>query len=547
MDKNINLIVNSILLLLAIGGGSALVRADVDVFVSAEDSINDTNTDSSRGVVWYKTTDGIFSLQATNGATYSYSPADGLSGYQFFTAEANAVGGSVATATAETATGLLNAYALAGPPLGTRDRQSFATPRIDDSVTFTNLSSNSVPITVHWHIDGTLMAGSFPNANAYHDSLFDFGLGTIGGRVNSDGKRHQNGLPEDNYDTYSVTGWDQVGSSYEVVPNSGDSSGLSFTGTCLLPPGQTTVSITTYASIAARFPNSVADFGDTAGLEFDLPSGVSFTSASGLLSEGSRLLNISTRADVLTGDSVAIAGFIVTGEDPKQVIIRGIGPSLGDQGVSGVLSDTTLELHHTDEMGNDEVLATNDNWQDTQESEIEETGIPPTDPLESAIVRTLDPGFYTAILRGKNSATGVGLIEVYDLESALNARLANISTRAFVESGDNVLIGGFIGGGNGSQPRVLIRAIGPSLADAGVADALEDPVLELHDAQGLLVTTNDDWQSDQKDEIEATGIPPTDPKESAILATLLPTNYTAIVRGADDTTGVALVEVYHLQ
>ena len=140
-----------------------------------------------------------------------------------------------------------------------------------------------------------------------------------------------------------------------------------------------------------------------------------------------------------------------------------------------------------------------------------------------------------------------GLIEVNDLESTLNSRLANISTRAFVEVGDNVLIGGIIGGGNGSQPEVLIRAIGPSLTDAGVANALQDPVLELHDAEGALVVSNDDWQNDQQAEIEATGIPPSDPKESAILATLLPTNYTAIVRGADDTTGVALVEVYHLQ
>jgi hypothetical protein len=161
-------------------------------------------------------------------------------------------------------------------------------------------------------------------------------------------------------------------------------------------------------------------------------------------------------------------------------------------------------------------------------------------------VQTLDPGSYTAILRGNSGATGVGLVEVYDLESTLNSRLANISTRAFVDVGDNVLIGGIIGGGNGSQPKVLIRAIGPSLTDAGVANALQDPVLELRDINGALVTSNDDWQSDQEAEIEATGIPPSDPQESAIVATLLPTNYTAIVRGANDTTGVALVEVYHL-
>jgi hypothetical protein len=139
------------------------------------------------------------------------------------------------------------------------------------------------------------------------------------------------------------------------------------------------------------------------------------------------------------------------------------------------------------------------------------------------------------------------LIEVYDLEASVDSKLANISTRAFINTGDNVLIGGIIGGGNGSQPKVLIRAIGPSLTQFGVANALQDPLLELRDAQGGIVLSNNDWESDQKTDIEATGLKPGNAKESAILATLLPTNYTAIVRGAGNTSGVGLVEVYHLQ
>jgi hypothetical protein len=287
----------------------------------------------------------------------------------------------------------------------------------------------------------------------------------------------------------------------------------------------------------------VADFGNTVGLAVEVPPGVSFTSQSGaLLSAGSRMVNIASRADVLGGDSVAIAGFIVTGNVPKKVIVRGIGPSLSAFGVSGALADSTLELNQ-----NGSVLATNDNWRDAHESEIQATGLAPSNNLESAIVATLDPGSYTAVLRGKNNGTGIGLIEVYDLQPSVDSKLANISTRAFVEAGDNVLIGGIIGGGNGSQPKVLIRAIGPSLTPLGVANALQDPLLELHDNNGALILSNDNWQSDHQAEIQATGLAPTDIHESAILTTLLPTNYTAIVKGANNTSGVGLVEVYHIQ
>lgn len=261
---------------------------------------------------------------------------------------------------------------------------------------------------------------------------------------------------------------------------------------------------------------------------------------------GSRLVNISTRADVLTGTSVAIGGFIVTGTAPKKVIIRGIGPSLASQGVTGALADPTLELHHTDSAGSDTILAKNNDWKESQQSDIEATTIPPSDDKEAAIVATLDPGSYTAVLRGNGSSTGIGLVEIYDLAASADSKLANISTRALIEAGDNVLIGGIIGGGNGSQPKVLIRGIGPSLGSAGVNNALQDPVLELRDKQGQLVVSNDDWQSDQKAEIEASGVAPSDSRESAIVATLQPTNYTAIVRGKGSDAGVGLVEVYHL-
>jgi hypothetical protein len=262
-----------------------------------------------------------------------------------------------------------------------------------------------------------------------------------------------------------------------------------------------------------------------------------------------QLLNISTRMRVLTGDNVLIGGFIITGTDAKKVIVRGIGPSLTNQGVTGVLQDPTLELH--DSTG--ATINFNDNWKDSQQSEIEATGIPPTNDLESAIVATLpaNNAGYTAILRGKNDTTGIGLVEAYDLDQAANSKLANISTRGFVDTGDNVMIGGFIAG-NGVT-NVIVRAIGPSLTGAGVSGALQDPTLELHDSSGATIATNDNWKvrdsdgSSQQAEIEATTIPPSNDLESALLATLTPGPYTAIVRGKNNTTGVGLVEVYNLQ
>ena len=252
-----------------------------------------------------------------------------------------------------------------------------------------------------------------------------------------------------------------------------------------------------------------------------------------------QLLNIATRLRVQTGENVLIGGVIITGNDAKKVIIRAIGPSLSEV-FDGALADTTLELYQGDTL-----LAFNDNWKDTQQAEIEETTIPPSDELESAVVQTLAPGFYTAVLSGKGGATGIGVIEVYDLDQTADSKLANIASRGFVEAGDDVMIGGLIVGGNGTEDaRILLRAIGPSLANAGIADALADPILELRDANGELVRENDNWQETQQAEIEATTIPPSDPAESAIIATLPSGNYTAVVRGKNETTGVGLVEVY---
>ena len=263
----------------------------------------------------------------------------------------------------------------------------------------------------------------------------------------------------------------------------------------------------------------------------------------GLLQAPSNLLNISTRLNVQAGENVLIGGFIITGTDPKQVLLRGIGPSLGAAGLSGVLANPTLELHHSDGS-----VVTNDDWKDSQESEISASGLAPTNDLESAIIATLDPGFYSAILSGVNGGTGVGLVEAYDLDAAADSQLANISTRGFVQAGDNVMIGGFIvAGGGAGNSTVVVRAIGPSLGGAGVGNPLLDPTLEIHDGSGALIAFDDNWKDLQETEIADDGLAPSDERESAIEATLAPGAYTAIVRGLNDTTGVALVEAYNLQ
>ena len=250
------------------------------------------------------------------------------------------------------------------------------------------------------------------------------------------------------------------------------------------------------------------------------------------------LVNVSTRTFVQTGDNVEIGGFIIHGNQPKKVVLRAIGPSLAAYGLPAV-TDPVLELH--DSTG--AVVVTNDNW-NSHRQDVLNTGLAPSDEHEAVIVAMLAPGGYTAVLRGLNGATGTALFELYDADPA-NSKIANISTRANVGTGDNVMIGGFIIGGD--QPtKVIVRAIGPSLTQFGVSGALLDPVLELHDGTGNLVTQNDDWRSDQQQTIIDSHLAPSDDRESAIVATLQPGNYTAIVRGKNTTTGVALVEVYNL-
>jgi CSLREA domain-containing protein len=254
------------------------------------------------------------------------------------------------------------------------------------------------------------------------------------------------------------------------------------------------------------------------------------------------LANISTRLRVETDDNVLIGGFIVTGTQPKKIILRAIGPSLP---LAGALADPILELRNSSGA----LIAFNDNWRSDQQAEIMATTIPLANDLESAIVATLpaNNAGYTAIVRGVNNGTGVGLVEAYDLDRAIDSKLGNISTRGLVQTGDNVLIAGTIVLGQAPQ-RVLVRAIGPSLTGLGIAGAMQDPTLELRDQNGALLRANDNWRSDQESEIIATTIPPTNDLESAIVQTLPASGaaYTAILRGANNATGIAVVEVYAL-
>ena len=251
-------------------------------------------------------------------------------------------------------------------------------------------------------------------------------------------------------------------------------------------------------------------------------------------------LNLSSRLNVGTGDNVLIGGFIVTGTESKKVILRGLGPSLTSNGVPDPLANPALDLFQDDTL-----IMSNDDWKDSQEAEIEATGMAPTDDAESAIVATLAPGSYTAVLRGSDGGTGNGLVEIYDLDTTVDSTLTNVSTRGFVQTGDNVLIGGFIIG-SGETDTVILRAIGPSLADLGVADPLQDPTLDLYDSNGVVIMSNDNWRDSQETLLQSSGLTPANDAESAIITSLAPGAYTAIVRGSNDTTGVALVEVYNM-
>ncbi len=291
--------------------------------------------------------------------------------------------------------------------------------------------------------------------------------------------------------------------------------------------------------VAIREPNSLQIF--STGRNDPLkprptPAPITFTAQS---------LNISTRANIQTGNNVLIGGFIITGTKAKDVIVRAIGPSLP---IVGALSDPILELHLPGGA-----VVTNDNWKvndstkQSQEKAVRGTTVPPANDRESAIVLTLDPGTYTAIVRGTNDATGIGLVEVYDLDGSTESRLANISSRSYVAADYNVLIAGFIAGpADTVSSRVVIRALGPSLPVAG---RLSDPTLELHNSDGAKIATNDDYVQDgeTRNELDRLNLAPKDERESALFQVLAPGTYTAIVRGKDLTSGIGLVEVYNLR
>jgi sugar lactone lactonase YvrE len=247
-------------------------------------------------------------------------------------------------------------------------------------------------------------------------------------------------------------------------------------------------------------------------------------------------VNISSRMRVGTNEDILIGGFIVTGTQPKRVIVRAIGPSLP---LSGTLSDPVLELRNSSDL-----IASNDNWRSNQEAEIVTTGLPPGNDLDSAIVATLpaNGSAYTAVVSGVNNGTGIGVVEVYDLDSAVDAKLGNISTRGLVQGGDNVLIGGFIVNENGA--RVVVRAIGPSLLGHGVGNALLDPAVTLFNASGQIVATCNNWREAQESAITQTGLAPENDLEAALVVTLANGAYTAVVSGQNGGTGVGLVEIY---
>jgi hypothetical protein len=242
-----------------------------------------------------------------------------------------------------------------------------------------------------------------------------------------------------------------------------------------------------------------------------------------------------------------IGGFIITGNVPKPVVLRGLGPSLANFGVPAatVLIDPVLELHGP----NGALITSNDNWKDTQRSQIEGTIYQPKDDRESVIVATLPPGNYTVILTGKNQTTGVGLVEVYDNNPAADSALANISTRGFVQTGDNVMIGGFMLDVNSTPTRIALRGLGPSLAQYGLSNVLADPTLALHDANGTVMISNDNWTDDPVSaaQLLANGLAPQDVHEAGIFTTVPPGSFTVMLAGKNGSVGIGLVEIYNVK
>jgi Putative Ig domain len=257
---------------------------------------------------------------------------------------------------------------------------------------------------------------------------------------------------------------------------------------------------------------------------------------------GAQLVNVSTRLVIQTGSKVGIGGFIITGTAPKKVLIRAIGPTLTTFGVANALQDPMLELHD----GTGAVLTSNDDWKVPQQADVEATGLAPPDDRESAILLNLQPGSYTAIGSGKNGTTGVGLIEVYDVDVLSTSQVSNISTRGLVQTGNNVMIGGFIVSGASGSINLVVRVLGPTLTQFGVANALADPTLQLYDGNGTVIASNNNWKDTQQTQLQNSGRQPPNNLEPAIALVASPGHYTAIVRGNNNSTGVGLVEVYQV-
>jgi hypothetical protein len=324
-------------------------------------------------------------------------------------------------------------------------------------------------------------------------------------------------------------------------------------------PGET-VPIPAFVAYAASGASPVLD-----GALQAAPAAVTSTSVDGthILSVGSRsfvtipppaaAVNISTRLSVGTAANVLIGGFIIQGPTPKRLVVRAVGPSLAASGIAGVLQNPALELY--DVTGS--IIAQNDNWRTTQiggivnsnqSVDIQASTLAPNNDAESALSVELPPGAYTAIVSGVGETTGVALVEIYDQDASLASKLANISTRGFIQTGDNVMIGGFIFAGGAAATNVVVRAIGPSLAGQGITNPLSDTTLELVNINGDIVAENDDWRQTQEAALQATNLQPGNNAESAILLTSLPRGlYTAIVRGKAGATGVGVVEAYVLQ
>jgi hypothetical protein len=358
--------------------------------------------------------------------------------------------------------------------------------------------------------------------------------------------------PPYGYDAIDSTKSVTIGGELQVTLSTQTANGLRFTP----GPADTYLLLKAQAPITGAFANVangqrlntrdgggsfVVNYGATSAFD---PAGV-VLSAFQPNTGPAVLRNISTRALVGSGQRVLIGGFIITGSEPKPVIVRAVGPSLRSAGVSGVLDDPILTLYNKSGIA----IASNDDWQQSaQRTMIQGTGIPPNDPREPAIVATLPPDSYTAVVEGKNGNAGLCLVEIYDLNTGAQSQLANISTRGYAAAGDNALIGGIIIGGGTGSTDVLARGLGPSLFGAGISEPLEDPFLTLYDASGTVVASNDDWQqSPQRAAIEASGIPPHDTREAAVMATLVPGSYTALIGPARGKNGTGLVEFYRLK